>query len=342
MKYLILVLLLFSFLYAQNPNIIESLESAYQKDTLTFEDKSLNIHDLDSNSVRAAKNYYQAVLSNDIQYTLLSHSLNFTSYPTEYYGQLSGIQLISIDFINNEYDKAILKIEKIDIIIFPEVIYWRAKIAFALEKYDEAIQLGQLFLKEHQSSKMAPQVWLVIFESLFYKKELNNFERNLETFSKSNVFNEYRPYLLFLHGHLSEFFDIQKSKNIYAKVIAEYPTSQFRVQAEDRLFALRVQNEIVIPPLSTPFKNKVVNKYEDLTKGGFYIQFGVFASERVAKNYVDRLNKEKIATFQISKPVSDKRMFAVIQGPYPTMINAQETQAKLDTKKYQSFVFKAE
>ena len=343
MKFLLLIIILSLYLSVNCSSVIESLESAYQTNTLAPDSPNLLPNNMDTDSERAAKNYYRAVLSTDFQNSLLTHTTNFSSHPNEYYGQLSGIQLISIDFINHEHEKALLKLDRIDNTIFPETQYWRAKIFFALERYDEAIQVGQTFINNHAGHRLFPQVWLVVLESIFRKKDLSMYERNLEIFARSSVFQEYRPYLLFLQGQLCETPDIQKARNIYTRVIAEYPASQFRVQAEDRLLALRSNATLTPPPTpDTPFKNKVVRRYEELDKGRYYIQFGVFEAEQRAKNYVNALNRDKIPTFHITKPISGKRLFAVIQGPYPTMTSAIDGQGRFDQRRHQSFVFMAE
>jgi len=341
----VLLFLIFTTIHAQNSQTIASLERAYDNGTLTYLSPTLLINTHDSSAEKAAKSYFKGILTTDISSAILTHSINFNDYPDEYYGQLSGIQLVSIDFINNEYDKALLKIENINSIIVPEVLYWKAKITFAMQKYDTTISICQTFLSSHPTHSLAPKMWVTVLEALYHKADKVNFEKNYNVFASHASFTEYKPYLLYLNGYLNETSDIPKATNLYSTIITAYPASQFRVQAEDRLFLLRQHRDpspiTQNPTNNTPFKNVVVDKYENLRKGSFYIQFGAFDTEIRAKNLSGNLTRDKISAFTITKPVDNKRVFAVIQGPFGTLRDAEKAQGRINSKKHPTFIFEA-
>ena len=344
-------------LFAQSNTTIEQIQRAYQSNTLRQGDTMLDIESSDSSPVRAAKSYYKAIMQSDVQELLLLHTNNFSSFPNEHYGKMSGIQLVTIDFVNHEHEKALAKLSQIGDSI-PEALYWKAKITQLNQGYDEAITICQSFIRQFQSNPLVPYIWLILLESYFYKADLAGFERNLRTFSSYASFDEYKPYLFYLNGRMIEHNNLARSRTIYSQVINEFPLSQFRVQAEDRLFALRTGAERPVSPISPPltprvdppppivtpsvtFTNTVVSRYEDLEKDKFYIQFGVFSTENAANNLVTSLNNERISTFHITKPVSGRRLFAVVQGPYPSMAEAQTNQ-RIYSAGHQTFIFRAE
>jgi tetratricopeptide (TPR) repeat protein len=341
----LVVFAIFLTLQAQSSADIMQIEQAYRDNNLSHSSSMLHVLDRDPPSLKAAKNYFLAVLNPDIQSALLTHSINFTTFPREYYGMLSGIQLISVDYINYEFEKALLKIDRIDTSVIPEALFWKAKIAQTMQRYDEAIQISEYFIIHHADNHMHPNIWLIILECHFYQKNYALFDKNFEIFSAQSEFADYKPYLLFLSGMLSEDNDIPRAGRIYSQIVTEFPTSQYRVQADDRLFQLRVITDTPppIPPnANTQHTNIVVSRYEDLTPGGHYIQFGVFDIERNATNYVATLSRDRISTFCITKPVGGRRLFAVVQGPFPSQRAAQDVQMVYINKKIQTFIFRAE
>jgi tetratricopeptide (TPR) repeat protein len=335
-------------LNAQGNTVIEQIERAYRGNTLNYSDSILNIDTRDSDSVKAAKNYFRALLYSDFQQSILLHSTNFSSFPNELYGMKSGIKLISVDFVNKEFDKALPKIERIDAEVLPEVVYWRAKIAQLSHNYEEAISLSQGFIRRHGDNDLIPQMWLVLLESYFTKNDLASFERNLQTFSNHDRYNEYKAYLLYLNGLLHEGQNNVRARNLFAQVITEFPMSQFRVQAEDRMYAMRATVDTpgatvgsgASPGTTVAFSNVVVGSYEELRAGAFYIQFGVFSTENAARNLSSTLGRDRIATFHITKPVGGRRLFAVVQGPFRTRADAQAVQVEYIRNNIQTFIFR--
>ena len=341
-------------IFAQEGGIINTIEREYKAMTLKSDSIILDLEALDNNEIRAAKFYYQAVLTSEMEVSKNLHSLNFTTYRTEFYGQLSGIQLISLDFVNKEYDEALRKTEQINSDRLPEVLYWKAKINQLKQDYDTAISISENFIRKHNDNHLVNQVWLIIFESNFYQRDTSAFEKNYQTFSKQSGFIDYNPYLLYLNGMLYEGLDNTKARGLYTQIVSDFPTSQFRVQAEDRLFGLRSpsanQNSNLPPPIipSPPppvsvvqptFRNSVVSRYEDLSMGEYYIQFGALEDEYRALNLVNLLKDENIDSFHITKPVSGRTWYAVIQGPYASHDFAVEAQNKLRSRRNQSFIF---
>ena len=335
-------------LFSQQTQSIESIEKQYQKGTLSANNQLLIIEKNDTNDTIAGKNYYSAILEQNIQEKILKHSKNFDKYPKEFYGQLSAIQLITIDYINKEYDKALLKINAINTDKIPEALYWKAKIIQSLQRYDEAIQICQNFIRRHNNNYMLSQIWLILLESYYYKLDIKNFESYSSQFLKNYKEVDYHAYLKYLNGIMYQQSNITKAIEIFTEIITDFPYTQFRVQAEDKLYQLRNNKNLTDEIISTTsntehlFNNVIVDRYEDLTKEKYYIQFGVFSTENTARNYVKNLSSKKISAFYISKPVSDKRLHAVIQGPYNTISDAQLSQADLNQKNYQTFIFKAE
>ena len=98
--YLLITLFVCTSLNAQGNTLIEQIESAYRSNTLNHSDSRLNIDVWDSDSVKAAKNYFTALLHSDFQQSIILHSTNFSTFPNELYGKKSGVKLISVDFIN--------------------------------------------------------------------------------------------------------------------------------------------------------------------------------------------------------------------------------------------------
>ena len=348
MKKLIFLLLFFSTLHLSSQTI-EQLRTAYENNTLRYNDIMLTLSPNDSSSLIAAKNYFKAVLYTNFEQVLQLHTSNFYNYPNEIYGIMSGLQLISIDFINHDYNNAFEKLEKINTNSLPEVQYYKIKINQAILKFDVAISLGQDFINQHQGHNLIPYVWLIILESYYKKTDLQAFERNYRTFSCYREFDNYKPYLLYLNAYLLEESNLSRARTLYSQIINEFPNTQYRVQAEDRLFTLRLNADRSVPttqtqPAQTPgtVVNTQVNRYEELTKNLFYIQFGVFSTESAARNYVNTLNRDNVQSFTISKPVGGRRLFAVIQGPYQTMEAAQLNQRNYNTRNHQTFIFKAE
>jgi len=346
MVFIFVFLLLFATLQAQQSPTIASIEQAYKNATLKYNSVNLLVTETDSPAEQAAKHYYNALVSPDFQNALLLHSVNFNTHPDEYYGQLSGIQLISIDFINKEYGKATQQINKINSVTVPEVQYWKAKVAFALQRYDEVITICNNFVTGYASHSLIPNMWVIILEALYHKNDRQSFERNFDIFARHSKFDEYKPYLLYLNGQLNEANDTQKAIRLYNQVVSEFTTSQYRVLAEDRLFALRHNTGSpatpeVTPPANTTFTNVVVSRYEALRKGAYYIQFGAYATEGRAKNHIKELSKAKISTFSITKPSGNTIWYCVIQGPYSSKRSAETAQQKIN-KKYPTFVFLAE
>jgi len=318
----------------------------------------LDIADNDTNAVKSAKKYYRALLNSDVQQAILLHSTNFSTFTNELHGSLSGIQLITIDFINNEFDKALQKIDRINADRVPEALYWRAKINQSMQRHNDAISVSQNFIRRHGEHQLVPKVWLILLESFYARRDVRNFERNLTTFSSHKNFNEYQAYLLYLHGLLLEESNRARARTIYSQVINEFPRTQFRVQAEDRLYAMRTAAEAPTqpttttqrppttptPPVPTPENNNnvVVSRYEDLTAGAFYVQFGVFSTENAARNYVNTLARDGISAFHITKPVGGRRLFAVIQGPHSNRADAQANVNSFNARNIQTFIFRAD
>ena len=358
MSVVLCTLSIFSTLAASQYPIIEQIQNAYQNNSIKHEDPILAIDPADSDSIVAAKNYFTALLHNDMQQTLLIHATNFATFPAEHYGQMSGVQLVIVDFINHEYDKALLKLEQIGVNRIPDALYWRAKITQLMQRHDEAITLCQNFIRQFPNSSLIPQVWLILLETHYHNRDLTSFERGYRTFLNHQNFNEYKPYLLYLNALLIERTNLQRARALYSQIINEFPLSQYRIQAEDRLYALGVTADRTTasspppPPRndspqtsqreSNDFREVVASRYEDLVKDTFYIQFGVFSTENAAKNLLNNLNKDNVNAFHITKPVGGRRLFAVVQGPYQTLANAQSNQRTLSSKNYQTFIFKVD
>jgi outer membrane protein assembly factor BamD (BamD/ComL family) len=351
MRYFLILFFLFCVtLSAQQTNLIDWLESSYKSSNLTFNDVNLLIRDDDDDSIRATKNYFRAILNPNIQNAILNHSINFSTFPREFYGQLSGLELVTIDYINNEFDKALHKLERINSELIPDSQYWKAKIAYSMQRYVDAISISQNFISKHPTHSLIASCWLVVLESYFNRNDLNNFEINMQTFSSHREYNDYKPYVLYLQGQLYENRDVERARRLYTQILVEHPNSQFRVSAEDRIYALRAPEVISTPPSITPptsstattVTNKPVSRFEDLDKGRFYLQFGVFSTENAARNYVNTLNRARIPTFYLTKQVGGRRHWAVIQGPFNTINQAQEVQRRYDPKKHQSFIFRGE
>jgi len=379
--------------------VVEQIERLYRDNSLNHADTILNVDVWDSDTVRATKIYFRALMHNDFTQSILLHSINFSDYPNEIYGKKSGLKLISVDFINKEFDRALPKIERIDSNVLPDVLYWKAKIKQSMHKFDEAIRISQGFIRSHDTHDLIPYVWLILLESYFAKNDIRHFESNLQTFSRHTRFNEYKAYLFYLNGLLHEGQNNNRARSLYSQVISEFPLSQFRVQAEDRLYAMRTTADTQtttapvtpptpplvtqqppppapVPPQQPPTGqltmdngqleiattgtgdgdiaptgqseivtteaavNPVINRYEDLTSGAFYIQFGVFSTENAARNFINTLNRENIPTFSVSKPVDVRRLYAVIQGPFTTRSEAQAKQVIYIQNNIQSFIFR--
>jgi tetratricopeptide (TPR) repeat protein len=343
LRYFLLVTLgvTVSFLFGQKNNAIEAIEMAYRNSTLTLNSTLLEIMPTDTDATKATKLYYQAVLTVDVQHSIALHSQNFSRYRDEFYGQLSGIQLISVDYINKEYNQALIKIDRINAEVLPEVLYWKAKIAQEMQRYNEAIFIGENFINKYQDNHMFINVWLIVLESCFYKNDINAFEQHLSAFSDFPELVEYKPYLLYLNGMLYEVTNPTKARNIFTQIINDFPLTQYRVQAEDRLYAMRTNTDRSTVT-SPPAPQVTVSRYEDLEKNKWYVQFIALNTEKAAKDYVETLKKNKVVAFHISKPVNDKRLFAVVQGPFPSLKQAQDAKSDLEGKKYQTFIFKVE
>ena len=358
MKLYVLFLCLFvaSSIFAQRTNIVRELEENYQNNTLTHTDRRLLLVDSDSDTIKATKNYFKAVLTTDEQNMKLEHELNFRRFPQEIYAQQSGLQLVQYHILKKEYDAAATILDAINSAIIPEALYWKAKISQLTERYDDAIFTAQNFINRYSRHQLSAQAWLIVFEALAQKKDSTLFERNLTTFYADAESAPYRAYLLYMQATMHEDTDENRATTLYTQIVTEFPSSQFRVQAEDRLYAMR---ESVQPINETPtiqnnpinnannsntatFTNEVVSNYQSLRKNAFYIQFGVFTTDKRARDYLNTLNRERIDTFYISKPVGGRQHFAVIQGPFSTIEAAQEMQRTFTARNYQTFIFRAE
>lgn len=351
---LFIFLLLINNSYSTNQTIIQ-IEEKFKNGSLSANHNILNIENNDNNEKKAAKNYYKALLDKDIRNSLINHNSNFQNYENQFYGQLSGLQLVIIDFINREYDKALTKLTKINSALIPDAVYWNAKILQTIHRYNEAINMAYSFIKKNPSDLKIAYYWLIVLESTYYTKNLSSYEKYLSEFSKNSTFSEYKAYLLIYNAILYETSvsppDLQKAANIYQEIIKDFPESRFRVQAEDRLYALR--NNTTSPPISSSpnvipspigvilplYKNKPVSRFEDLDSKAFYLQFGVFSTRSAANNFLNTLNKNNISTFVITKPVSGKTMFAVIQGPFLERAKAIEYQNSYKQSDKNSFMF---
>ncbi len=332
-------------------NEITQIESLFKSGMLTGNHNALVSKTTDSAEVLAAKTYYKALFNKNIQESLLLHTDNFTKHSKQFYGQLSGLQLSLIDFINKEYLKALNKLDKINHEDILDAVYWKAKINQNLQKYHEATNISLSFIKKSPSHNKTPYHWLIVLESAYYTKNLKSFEKYYNDFSKHSEFSNYQAYLMIYLGILYETIDkqpnIKKASEIYLSIINIFPESQYRIQAEDRLFALRdpskSDNTVItpLPPVSNipVFNNKIVSRYDQLDKKKFYLQFGVFSTQKAADNYKSTLDKSAITSFVITKPVSGKTMYAVIQGPFEKRTEASEYQKLHTSKNYQSFPF---
>jgi cell division septation protein DedD len=226
-----------------------------------------------------------------------------------------------------------------------------------MHNFDQAIRISQDFIRVHPNHSLNPNIWLILLESNFSKNDTISFERNLQSFSSHARFNDYKAYLLYLNGLLHEESNNQRARSLYSQVITEFPLSQFRVQAEDRMYAMRAS--VDSPPITTtttsppptPQTDRTTNvppvvragaitRYEDLTSGAFYIQFGVFTTENAARNYINILNRDQISTFSVTKPVDGRRLNAVIQGPFNTQADANAQRMINKQKNIQSFIFR--
>jgi TolA-binding protein len=344
------IVLCFS-LFAQRNTTIENLEREYRNMTLKNDSPSLIIDKSDSNAIKAVKLYYQAMLAGDIPKTMELHSTNFNSHKKEQHGLLSGLQLVIINFVGRNYANALSIANQIDTKKIPDVLYWRAKITQLNGNYREAIAIAENYLKQNNIT-MVNDAWLVILESNYYLGNISNFENNYELFMKQPESNSFKPYLLYLNGMLYEKTNERKASTIYNQIIKEFPTSQFRVQAEDRIFSMKTGSTHADRQVQTPRDTQPitpVNRIEpqsptdlsDLPKGKYYIQFAAFDDENAAKNLVATLINDKIQAFHITKPVNQKIWFAVIQGPFDGYSIATEAQKKLGRRANQSFIFEA-
>jgi tetratricopeptide (TPR) repeat protein len=381
---LLIVLMLFWIISGQSNQEIKEIETAYKNGSLTMSSYLLEFKDKDNAELRSVKYYFKGILDSDLGKAIDTHTINFISYPTHYYGQLSGIQLIILDYINKDYNKALVNVERVNSYEVPDALYWKAKIFQALQRYDEAIAISQNFILSQDENQLIQKVWVIILECYYCKRDILNFDKYYEQFSKHKNFSEYKAYILYLQGLLNEKHNVSKSLIVYDMVITEFPESQYRVQAEDRLLAIRngmeyapdfplpsVDNtpvitiptppqNIIIPeptpitttptPVPTPTINVIPNttisnvefsRYEDLPKKSYYLQFIATSVENSARNLVNTLKKENINVFYITKPVNNNRLFAVVQGPYESIQQAQEAQKKIP-KQYETFIFKTD
>jgi len=341
LSFLVIFFSLWNILGQENL-IIENLEKIYRSGDLTSDSTLLLINETDPYPLIAAKQYYQAVLEGDLDKSLILHELNFQMMEKEFYGQLSGIQLIAIDFIKKDYEQALRKINKINADQLPEVLYWKAKILQTAQRYDEVITICQTHLTKYPQNHTQENMFVILLECFFYKKDLRAFEKNYDQFSHHSDFQGIQPYLLYLNALLYEELNTARARSIYQQIIATFPTSQYRVQAEDRIYSLRnagQRNTIVAPQ---PIDIDKVSRYEDLPSTLYYIQFGVFAEESTAQKYVNSLAKDNIKAFYVSKPIEGKRLYAVVQGSFTTLRQAQGEEKKINQQKYKTFIFKVE
>ncbi|MCK9330590.1 MAG: SPOR domain-containing protein [Candidatus Cloacimonetes bacterium] len=347
---ILMILAIFTLLPAQQ-NDLATIETLYKNANLNKNNKILIINLSDNQETQSAKMYYAALLDNNIQNSILLHSENFSNNTRQLYGQLSGLQLAIIDYINKEYSKALNKLEKINYNDIPDALYWKIKITQLLQNHHEATNLSLSFIKKFPNHNKIPNIWLIVLESAYYNHNLTAFEKYLNDFAQSTEFINYKAYLLIYQGMLYEMINTKASIttaiDIYQTIINNFPQSQYRIQAEDRLFALNKPGSTTnntttpIPPISqiSAFNNKIVSKYEQLDKNNYYLQFGVFSTQKSANNYKNILDKANIPCFVINKPVSGKTMYAVIQGPFNQKPDALNQQNTYDCKKYKSFLF---
>jgi hypothetical protein len=188
---------------------------------------------------------------------------------------------------------------------------------------------------------------VMLLELNYANDDITGFERNLRTFSTTAGFSEYQPYVLYLHGMLLEGTNMNRARGIYNQIIGDFPTSQYRILADDRLFAMRsgeqnrpgqYQAPTILPPV---IPNATAIRFEDLATGTVYLQFGIFSTEERARDFVTNLSSENISTFHISKPVDDRRLFAVIQGPFQTNADALRQQRTLSDR-HNTFILRAD
>jgi hypothetical protein len=319
---------------AQHPNIEVQLRQHFENQTLTLDNPLLTATRTDPSNIASARNYYRAMLTIDIERFKELHSENFRDYSFEFYGQQSAIQLVMIDFINREYESAWNKLAEVNTARIPNALYWKAKISQAQNDFTRAIEIIYNFMYIHPEHDLTPIFWVMLLEINSSQYNLTDFEHNLINFRENPRFSEFNAYISYLHGKLVENTNLNLAREIYNNIITEFPSSQYRILAEDRLVAIRTLNQQehqvdeVAP--ERPLPAVTARRVDELPSGTVFLQFGAFSTDVAARNFSTELNNQNIQTFPVFRG-SDNR-FLVILGPFLAENEAQRQRNLLENR----------
>ncbi len=328
---------------------ISDLEKAFNNGSLHFNHSDLRINQSDSPELTAAKLYFSGKLAKTTDKTFQFFSQASTNYPNTDYGQLALLEGVKIDFFNRNYDQALVSLQKIK--DCPEKDYWKIRSYYFKNRLNEMMESANTLFKRYPQSEYVPEIYCLILETYQNANKMSEFNIVKENFKYHKNYLDFEPFVLYNEGLLMEKQQLySKALLSFNQLVEKYPSSQYRVNADDKIIIINKivqQNKpelsetpqtIAQPQVPKGNQNKPVT-CEKLEKGQAYLQYGVFALLKSAETYKKSLESQGITPFVIEKMINDKAHFAVIQGPFKDKTEAMEFLQKTKANNINSFLF---
>ncbi len=312
-------------LFAGNSESDRIAQSYYNDGILKFK-AVLNAFQPLNDEQFSCKNYYLAILKDDIKETDKILKANYKQYPATYYGELSCLELAKIDFVKKDYPEALKNLEKVKLPEITEKYYWQLLIYNLNKQYEKAQISAGKYLELSDNKELKEIAYILLTEILIKLYKFEEAGVILDKMVQEGCLTDLVPAKLYNQGLISEGKGLTtEAINSYKVIMSDYPQDSYSFLAQDRLEILRKkvrsESKPVIPvnkekpEISVKETNKIPDKY--------YLQAGAFATETNAQMHCVQINKFSYPTLTISKLINGNELRCVLVGPFDTKEEAK-------------------
>ena len=237
-------------------------------------------------------------------------------------------------FLHSDYDKASVyfsnALAKEEHKSNPDALYWLAETYYMQRKYHKAIKYFTLYVEVGKDTVKLEMSILGICNSYYSLERYNLASANFKELIASGFNNNFRDLSLYGLGNCYEKLEkYSLAVDYYKRVIKEYPFSNIRYKAEDRLLAIYNKDKELVD-----YKEILADISYDFddysTKKDVYsIQLAAFIKIENAQQCKKKFEAKGWNPYIFHKVVKNKKYYAVALGPYSTKEEADISIKKL-------------
>ncbi len=272
-----------------------------------------------------AKKYYQKVI-------------NLQPSNSEFLDK-ANLSIGKLSFIHSDYDKASKYFSKALVKeehkSNPDAIYWLAETSYMQKKYHKAIKYFTLYIEVGKDAEKLEMSMLGICNSYYSLGKYHLASASFKRLMSSGFNDNFRDLSLYGLGNCyKELGEYSLAVDYYKKVIKEYPFSDIRYKAEDKLLAIHnedkelVDYKEILANVSGSSDNSSLDR-----EGSYSLQLAAFIKMENAQQYKKELEKKGWKPYIFSKIVKGRKYFAVALGPYS---NKDKVNKQIEKLKKQS------